>query len=512
MRYSLAILVVLLLACSSSGPLVTDGKKPEPPAPKPQPSNQPVAPSPNPEQSPPVGIQPDDQSGDTGEVDQAGTNGASDQSTAADESVQPANALESIEKVSFAADPGTILLNPERGFHDWIDLLNREEDLAAVRANGYTLAFARVNLQAFRNEAISPAWLNELTAALNRVRAAGIKLILRFVYDDTGSGHDTTRQMILLHLSQLRPILRANADVIAVMQGGFIGAWGEWHSSTNGLDTTRDRLSIIRAELAALSPDRSIQLRRPFFKQEAVGPQPLDFAGAWENTAAARIGHHNDCFLASDTDEGTYVKPVELDKTYLAADSKFVPVGGETCKVNPPRSNCASALRELARFHYQFINDLFDPEVLNAWRTEGCYQEISLRLGYRFELGGWTVQKKVIAGEKLPLTLSLINRGFASPFNWRPIILVLEGNGRKVEFPLQADMRQWSPGVEVSLDASVILPADLEAGTYTIYLWLPDAYASIRNDPRYAIRLAPAELWDPIRGSNRLTDIEVTAR
>ena len=48
------------------------------------------------------------------------------------------------------------------------------------------------------------------------------------------------------------------------------------------------------------------------------------------------LGHHNDCFLASSTDYGTY-DDVGKEYPYLEQDTKYVPMGGETCTKNPPR-------------------------------------------------------------------------------------------------------------------------------------------------------------------------------
>ena len=41
-------------------------------------------------------------------------------------------------------------------------------------------------------------------------------------------------------------------------------------------------------------------------------------------------GEHNDCFLASDTDFGTYTNKEE-ELSYMAQDNLFCVQGGETC-------------------------------------------------------------------------------------------------------------------------------------------------------------------------------------
>jgi len=59
--------------------------------------------------------------------------------------------------------------------------------------------------------------------------------VLRFAYEKSNRGVDygPTLEWILRHVDQLAPVIRDNADVIYVMQAGFVGAWGEWHSATH---------------------------------------------------------------------------------------------------------------------------------------------------------------------------------------------------------------------------------------------------------------------------------------
>jgi hypothetical protein len=55
---------------------------------------------------------------------------------------------------------------------------------------------------------------------------------------------------------------------------------------------------------------------------------------------------------------------------------------------------------------------------------------------------------------------------------------------------------------------SAKLPAGMPPGTYQIGLWLPDAAASLRMNPAYAVRLSNLQ-WDPATGTN-LLDASVT--
>jgi len=71
--------------------------------------------------------------------------------------------------------------------------------------------------------------------------------------------------------------------------------------------------------------------------------------------------------------------------------------------------------------------------VLERWRTQGCLAEIKRRLGYRLRLINADIPAQAAAGRSLTLTLTLVNDGFASPYNPRRLELVL----RAVDSPHQ---------------------------------------------------------------------------
>jgi hypothetical protein len=302
-------------------------------------------------------------------------------------------------------------------------------------------------------------------------------------------------------------LLRANSDVIVALKAGFVGAWGEWHSSTNNLTEPSSRKAILDALLEALPAERTVLVRRPSFKRDAYAG-PLTAATAFAGTPIARVGHHNDCFLASANDMGTYQQAGERD--YALLDSAFVPVGGETCAVFPARSECTPAMAEMAQLHFGFLNISYHPDVIQSWRTGGCFGQIACRLGYRLALLRHESPQTLRAGETLSVALRLVNDGYARPPNSRGVELVLEGPERR-EFSTSLDPRQWAPGGPIDLCLSARLPADLPSGEYRIGVRLPDGSPGLRGNPSYAVRLSNGVTWDPATGTNRL-DARVTVQ
>lgn len=421
------------------------------------------------------------------------------------------------------AEPGLIPLtiappawdvfpNPERGFYSSADLL-KEPSLAFVSESGNTLVHAPIRLDPYRDMPLPPAFLAELERAFERVRSAGLKVIPRFMYNFgpyPRSEPDASEARIVGHLAQLAPVLERNADVLLVLQGGFVGAWGEWHSSTHRLDTdARAKRRILDALLDAVPRDRMVALRFPTDIDDLVGRLPADRAFTGE--PVARVGSHQDCFLGSDTDVGTWGRTgnnVETDKDRMAERARFVAVGGETCAPGP-RANCWFASEEMRRMHWTYLNEDFQPDVIERFHAEGCFIDFEIRLGYRFVLQRAAYR---VHGDHLRLVARFRNEGYAALINPRPIVVVLEGGGRHALLPMRSDPRRWPSLEDSHIAEDLRLPDDLPDGAYRLSLWLPDPDPRLRDRPEYAIRLANQGVWDAKRGLNRIAEDVVIRR
>jgi hypothetical protein len=402
-----------------------------------------------------------------------------------------------------SASEACAIVNPERGFHRFVDLRELDDDtLDSAAAQGLSVVYGQVLLAEYRDAPLDAAVLSEIVTGFDLVRAHGMKVVPRFHYSDAIDEPDADLDRILGHIDQLAPLLQQHAGVILTLQAGFIGAWGEWHSSQNGLDAPEPRKQILDALLAALPDGRTVSVRRPSFKQEAYGG-PLDASTGHDGSPLARVGHVNDCFLASEDDFGTYQLADEKD--YAIADSLYVPVGGETCAVNPPRSECASALAELELHHWTHLNADYHPDVLAAWQQDGCYGEIACRLGYRLALVDLRWAASGSPGGLLPVELELFNDGFAAPVNARPLTLVFDGPTR-IEIETVFDVRTVLPGESVAICVDASLPADLPVGTYRIGLRLADP--ADLEDSRQAIRLVEGEWAEGINWYDAMFNVQ----
>ncbi len=398
------------------------------------------------------------------------------------------------------------ILNPERGFFTPY-ILPGTAGFSPVRVTGNTLVHLNIRFDDWRETDIPQDVLDGLQVNFDDIRDAGVKAIIRFAYNQgpyPDTEPDASKTQILRHIEQLTPLLQKNADVIAWLEAGFIGAWGEWHTSTNGLDNIQDKQEILNALLAAI-PDRYVQVRYPANIIEMY-PNPQD-------AADMRVAHHNDCFLSSNTDVGTYERDgtitIERDQTYLAELTRFTPMSGETCAPNPPRSKCLIAIQEMELLHFSAINEAYHKGILRSWEDGGCMEEITNRMGYRLSLTSAGFNEQVRPGGVLNLTVTLQNTGFASIINKRPLYVVLFDGVTRYDVQLTIDPRTWELGT-TTFTAKLHVPSNVGEGKYQLALWLPDGYESLRNNPQYAIQFANENIWDEATGLNTLGNVSVT--
>jgi hypothetical protein len=404
-----------------------------------------------------------------------------------------------------------VIANPDRGFFTYTethltanpgDYVPLDADvLRAARLNdARSVVFRLFYLEKYRDvDTITKDDLALIQADFKAARAAGVKLVLRFAYTST-DGADAPRERIVRHIAQLRLTLLVNADVIQAIQAGFVGRSGEWFESDNFTAdpanpltvTTADwsrRKVVLTALLAATSASTTIQVRTPQIKRRLYPSGPQE----------ARIGIHDDCFLGGTDDNGTFGA---TDAAWLAAQSPSTLVGGETCEASA-RSDWANAAREMAAYHWTYLNPSFNTAVLDSWGPAGL-AEAGRNLGYRFRLVDASLPTAARINTKISARITVTNDGYASPTGKRPVRLVLTDGTRTQNVDISADVRAWTPGRTVQLSLTFTAPS--KAGDYGLYLNLPDpnpTLAKAQNAP-YAIQLANDGVWDDTRGWNSL--------
>lgn len=435
------------------------------------------------------------------------------QKVAASHPGDPTDDLEGV-KVAFKESEEDIL-NPERGFYRpediWPSTRALSKDVVtAQRAQGRSLFYLGFYLTDFMEGDISQEFLDKIQASFDALREGGAKCILRFAYSDNESDKkwDAPVDITLRHVEQLKPLLQANEDVIFVLQAGFVGVWGEWYYTQHfnfGPKKDEDyqpRRLLTDALLEALPQSRQIQLRTPQFKMRMYGlslKDTITVATAHDGGIVSRLGGHNDCFGASGDDYGTFDNEKD-DRAYWKADTRYTIMGGETCGVSD-YCTCPASLQDMEDYHWTYLNSAYHGSVIKRWKTSGCLEEITNRLGYRLHMKDVYYSQNPKAGEDIKILLRFCNRGFAAPMNPRNANLVfVDGSGNKTSVPIGSDPRSWQPGWHV-VEVHMTLPA--QKGTF----WLDLSDPLLPGRPEYSIALADEGVFDATTGWNKLFEL-----
>lgn len=432
------------------------------------------------------------------------------------------------------AETDSLFPNPERGVfaqgyytsanlnnHLRADVVNSQRNAA----DKMTLYLNSYYLTDYMESDIPQEFLDRLEANMNALREGGAKVIVRFSYKSSMEAKDkpwnATPEWVHKHIDQVAPYLMKHADVILCAQCGFLGSWGEWYYVDNGykMNPTKDadyemRWEVLEHMLRSLPDDRQVALRIPAYKMRYLQmhgdslSSPLTADEAFKNTYKARICGHNDCFVSSQNDVGTYRN--DKDRDFWAEDTKYTLMGGETCE-KCASSNGEYAISQMEKFHWTYLNQSYRESVTGMWRADGTMTTMLRRLGYRLALDKIIITPKPETGKLFEVYCELHNSGFAAPMNKRGLELILIDSSdpaKKFVFPQTVDPRYWLPGEQHKFTLSCML-SNVPAGKYQLYLNLPDPYASLHDDPRFSIRLANENCWEEETGYNYLTTITV---
>lgn len=418
--------------------------------------------------------------------------------------------------------------NPERGFYKYTEVNfsggNMPKPISVATLEGYrksgkTLIFQYNYISDFIDGPISEEALDVMRQNMEALRQAGLKVVLRFAYKDGYAEEDkpwdAPVDVVLSQVEQLKPLFQEYYDVIYVLQAGFVGSWGEWYYTDHfnyQPKTSEDyapRRQLLKALLDALPEERQVAVRYPQAKRMCMEMELADSISAstaFNGSDISRIAGHNDCFVSSSNDVGTYV--ASGDRDLWATESNYVSMGGETCAAYEYYCNCNSTLEELETYHWSYLNSDYNVATHVIWKNEDCYDEISRRLGYRIVLDGANYGDSFAAGERLDIDIKLRNVGFASMINPRDLEFVIcseTDTDEKYVIETDIDPRIWKAGNTYRLKHSVTLPSGLKKGAgYTLCLNLPDPAPTLHDNPLFSIRLANEDVWDEETGYNVL--------
>lgn len=407
--------------------------------------------------------------------------------------------------------------NPERGFHQFKEYFSPSPTplttgmVRSIYNLGYTLILTNYYLTDYMSTPIPESYLDVVRQNMQSLREGGCKCVLRFAYTNTDAKgpYEAPLDTILLHISQIKPILQENADVIFAMEAGFIGAWGEWYYCTHFKQNEfATRRTVLDALLDALPAERQICVRTPQFKMRCYDwslEDTLTRSEAYGNTAKARLACHDDAFMANGSDMGTF--NTSAQRAYWEAETKYTIYGGES---NKPGSyaSCDNSIAQMQAMHMSYLNINYHTSVIAGWQKSGCLEDMRRLLGYRLVVTDVATTRDPKVGADLKTVITIENEGFSAPKNPRDIRVLLMNKADSTMYTVtpNCDPRFWGPEGEHKVTVAF---KPETAGEYKIFLYLPDPEPTLADNPRFAIRLANKNCWDAETGYNYLTTITV---
>jgi len=438
----------------------------------------------------------------------------------------PTNTVIPSQTVTYSASTD-IIANPERGLQKFSKNINSLGDYSFVNqstlitnrtgVDKITVLYRYIMLSGYMNtDTIDNTYLTNVQTDFNRIRNAGIKVILRISYNnDTIVNTQPLKSRIISHIQGLSTVFNNNKDIILSIQSGSIGKYGEWYYTDGSIEFGDEgsispsqwlnRKDVVDAMLTNFQ-DVPIQVRYADAKIQMYGSTLITDGTAYQNTPLARVGFYNDALLNDYGDQGTYsigsqcTNPTGVTEyNFISNAGKYLPMTGEPNGLNPCdggyRTSGFNAVYEFNLLNFSIINRDYEPNVWQGWIDQGYYDEILRNLGYRLQLVSST-----LSGSNLSLVIN--NVGYSKIlFEKKTYIIYRDNLNNEYKRLLPLDIRTLNKGTNT---VNITLPNDVPSNSYSLLLQITDKSNTLENTVAYCIQLANTGLWEPSTGYNNL--------
>ncbi len=377
---------------------------------------------------------------------------------------------------------------------------------------------------------------------LERLRNNGQSAVIRFAYDYKYSGitsdgtdengdpyyrtvwEPTDDSIIEQHQEKVGAVISKYTDVIAAVECGIIGPWGEMHTSER-TDSGSEK-KIIGKWLEVLPDDMTVNVRKPsdFCAWSGIELENIDKYTAVKGTDAYRIGMYNDGYLGSVSDLGTY-EDRKKEIAWLKTQTDHTFFGGELVQWDneeggTPLNNIAFFEKEGFKTHTSYLNKDWHDDVMDGFRSTTYnggdpfykgktteFEYLRNRMGYRFVVRNVRMTTGISPYENFELETAIENVGFGNLIKNEQTSVIIKGNGLEKEFKLwkldegkgekasNYAPQKWLSGSSLTerktniMSAELDLPNDMPAGNYKVYIKI----ANRKNgEGEYPIRFSNA--------------------
>lgn len=350
---------------------------------------------------------------------------------------------------AFLAEQSEKYVSPGRGWYHIYTVQPDKRDEEQLKwlpmEEDETLVLLRLDIGAFRNRSIDAQTLAFVERILKCFAEKRKDIILRILYDTDGRGmaHEPASiDMVCEHMRSLGKAVTKQASAILLVQGLFVGSWGEMHDS-KFLDSEAIR-RLWETWQEATEGAIPLAVRKPVYAR-MIGEE-------------AGIGLYDDAMLTDETHMGTFgirtrreasnLESWRAEDEYVFIDKQMnrVPIGGEV--IGGETMDSEAIIKELRRLRVTYLNSIYHPDVLTRWKElpapdgENLYQYVGDHMGYRLVVR----EAKMRRGQ---LVIAMENEGFAPLYEAAQLRLVaVDSQKHRCSIKLAFDLRTLLPGVK----------------------------------------------------------------
>ena len=314
---------------------------------------------------------------------------------------------------------------------------------------------------------------------------------------------------VLKHQQAVGEIFAQFPDVIASVECGVFGPWGEMHSSQ--IMTDANLKAVLDKWLEVLPESMTVTVRQPehYAKWSGVPIGSIQENVTAPGTKEYRVGVFNDGYLGSYDDRGTFRNRTK-EVTWLENQAKHTLYGGEIVLWEDSKSHPSPVLNnavymedEAFKTHTSYLNIGWNDQVIDAMKkttfngTDSLYKNagaseftyVQNHLGYRYVVRNVKLTRETTKYENFALEAEIENVGFANLIMEKKAYLIIKGadsttNGYEKSYDLSAvdaslkessenaDPRNWDSAAKTVLKANVDIPDDFPEGSYQVYIKL----------------------------------------
>ncbi len=376
--------------------------------------------------------------------------------------------------------------------------------------------------------------IQKLNTWVEQIREAGGTAIVRFAYDDfDGNANlEPDIEQIEKHIEQLKPFFEANEDIIACVETGFLGPYGEQHTSKI---VTDENIKRVTDKLLEVVPEsRTVSVRRPRYYACVTGANinTIDQDMPEKGTPAYRVGVFNDGYLGSKSDLGTFLNRSK-ELAWLNKQATHTLYGGEVVLGIPTELDDNGNVfnspehieEEMFITHTSYLNEEWNDKVINGYKnttyngkdelykSSNVFTYVKNHLGYRFVLNKVTMPISVAQSQKLNIKIDLKNVGAGNVVNQKNAYIILKNAEKEYQFITDIDIRELLSLETANYEIPINIDKEIITGEYDVYLKIVD-YKSGAQETKRTIRFASLDklnedVWNEEIGANKIGKVEI---